>query len=161
MVDPVDHATFRHEQRLSALERDHSEVRKAIESILIEQRRHSALLEDQREIAQKSSENLSTLLVLTERQTNMREALERAFTANAATKQAVDSLREKLVGIEREIPQRVGERLSALEREAPVMDMVKRWVMYAVLAAAGASVAMGWKSVTAQSVEKQKTTQPS
>lgn len=156
----MDHATLRHEQRLAALERDHSEVRKSIDAILVEQRRHSDLLQDQRDLAQKSSENLATLLVLTERQTNMREALDRSFSANTTTRTQVEQLKEKLAELQRAQPDRLAERLSSLEQAAPTTDLVKRWVMYAVLAAAGAAITLGWKAATDQLPKAQHSAVP-
>jgi len=145
---PMDHATLRHEQRLATLERDHSEVRKAIDAILVEQRRHSDLLQDQRDLAQKASENLATLLVLTERQTNMREALDRAFSANSTTRTQVDQLKEALAELRRAQPDRMTERLAALEQAAPTTNLVKTWVFAAIIAAASASVALGWRFIS-------------
>lgn len=157
MADGImDHATLRHEQRLATLERDHGEVRKAIDAILVEQRRHSELLQDQRDLAQKASENLATLLVLTERQTNMREALDRAFAANNTTRMQVDQLKELLADMRRAQPDRLSDRLAELEKAAPTTDLVKRWVFAVILAAAGAAATLGWKVATVQNAPPQQ-----
>lgn len=87
------------------------------------------------------AESYSQLVVLEREHAHTRASLDRAFGS-------IKDTNSKLEAIRVAIPERLLERLAAIERDMPKHRMVAGWVLTGVLATVGAAGMLVWQKAT-------------
>jgi hypothetical protein len=98
------------------------------------------MLEDnQRSIAQ----SLQALVRLEQHHADTRSGLERAW-------KAIETDRARMQAIDDQIPEKLGERLDAIEDAMPTLKLTSRWVVMFTLGGFALAAALVWSAATEQ-----------
>lgn len=87
------------------------------------------------------AESLKALVRLEQHHTDTRDGLSRAW-------KQIETNRERIDEVEDQIPDKLDDRLHAIEQEMPALKMTSRWVIGGTLAIVAAAGTLIWDTVT-------------